>query len=170
MFRIRSTGEIVTESGFRSLHSTTSFPVVLTPDIVNAFGADPVLEGAQPTLTENQYSRYVGVVQDKNKNWVKTHEAVDYTAEEIAARKQQERESMVVSPLQAKAALMYANLLSTVESYVADANTDPIVKLAWNNAQEYKRLSPMIVAITTQLNITDQQADALFANAKSIVV
>lgn len=45
--RIRETGTIITESEFRSIHKDTSFPQVLTPEILNDFGVDPILEGPQ---------------------------------------------------------------------------------------------------------------------------
>ena len=170
MFRIRDTGQVITESEFRSLHSDTSFPAVLTPEILNDFGVDPVLEGAQPTITENQYVRYVGVTQDKKKNWVKNYEAVDYTPEENEARKVSRRASMVVSPLQAKVALLNEGLLDDVEGVINDANTSPVVKLAWNNATEFRRTSPLIDELSITLNLTPEQVDGLFANAASVII
>jgi len=50
-FRVRETGQVVTDGEFRSLHPNTSFPSVLTPDILDAFGVDPILEGPQATTT-----------------------------------------------------------------------------------------------------------------------
>lgn len=49
--RIRETGQVVTESEFRSLHPNTSFPEVLTPDILESFEVDPILEGPQAQTT-----------------------------------------------------------------------------------------------------------------------
>jgi hypothetical protein len=49
--RVRETGQVITESQFRSLYPNTSFPKVLTSDILDARGVDPVLEGPQATTT-----------------------------------------------------------------------------------------------------------------------
>lgn len=62
--RIRATGEVVSEQQFRSLHPNTSFPEVLTPDILDGFGVDPVFEGPQATtIPPYQYSQRDGVVE-----------------------------------------------------------------------------------------------------------
>lgn len=62
--RIRATGEVVSEQQFRSLHPNTSFPTVLTPDILDGFGVDPVFEGPQATtIPPYQYSQRDGVVE-----------------------------------------------------------------------------------------------------------
>lgn len=49
--RVRETGQVITDGEFRSLHSNTSFPQVLTSDILDEFGVDPILEGPQATTT-----------------------------------------------------------------------------------------------------------------------
>jgi len=49
--RVRETGQVVTESEFRALHKNTSFPQVLTIDILEAYGVDPILEGPQAITT-----------------------------------------------------------------------------------------------------------------------
>lgn len=186
MFRIRNTGQVISEGEFRSLHSGTSFPAVLTPEILNDFGVDPVLRAPQPTPGEFEVVRMDGVVQDANGNWVENWvtapmfveyidpEGVVHTVEEQQTsytnrNLEQRRQTMVVSPFQAKAALLQAGLLDQVETVINDPATDPLVKLAWNNATEYKRLSPMIVALAAQLNLTDTQLDELFTNAANIV-
>jgi len=62
--RIRATGEVVSEQQFRSLYPNTSFPEVLTPDILSGFGVDPVFEGPQATtVPPYQYSQRDGVVE-----------------------------------------------------------------------------------------------------------
>ncbi len=50
-FRVRETGQVITDGEFRSLHPNTSFPQVLTEEILNNFGVDPILEGPQATTT-----------------------------------------------------------------------------------------------------------------------
>ena len=167
--RIRETGAVVYDNEFRAMYPDTSFPLVLSAELLNDFGADPVLEGPQPTLTADQYSQYTGVTQDTNGNWVTTYEARDYTEEELAARLEQLRATMVCTPFQGKAALFQAGLLDDVEALIANAETDTLTKLAWANAIEWKRMSPMIVSLANLLSLTDEQVDTLFKEAASVI-
>jgi len=167
--RIQETGAVVYDNEFRALYPNTSFPAVLSVELLNDFGADPVLEGPQPTLTENQYAVYDGVIQDSNGNWMTSYVAVDYTAEEIVAKVEQWRSSASCTPFQGKAALFQAGLLDDVEALIADAATDTLTKLAWANAVEWKRNSPMIMSLSTALNMADTQVDDLFKAASQIV-
>jgi hypothetical protein len=67
--RIQSTGEVVSEQGFRALHPNTSLPQQLTEAIINDMGGDVVFEGPQATGGEFwQYSQQAGVEQ-KNGKW-----------------------------------------------------------------------------------------------------
>lgn len=84
--RNRTTGAVITVDQFRSEHSNTSFPAVLTPEIINDFGYDPILEGPQATtVPPYQYSQRDGVVE-VNGQWF-THYIAgpvfqDYTDDE----------------------------------------------------------------------------------------
>ena len=49
--RLRKNGNVVTESEFRRQNPNTSFPLALTQEILNVFGADIVYEGSQPSAT-----------------------------------------------------------------------------------------------------------------------
>ena len=80
----------------------------------------------------------------------------------------QRRQTMNVTPFQAKAALLQAALLDDVEALISDPAADPLVKLAWTNALEYRRLSPMVEGIKTALGWTDEQLDSLFEQAALI--
>lgn len=83
-------------------------------------------------------------------------------AEALAA----ERESMVCSRFQAKAALHSAGLLPAVEAAIAQA--DPVTQLAWAEAVEYRRNSPTILALAAALELSDEQVDDLFRTAMQI--
>jgi hypothetical protein len=70
--RIRDTGQTMQESEFRSLHKDTSFPPQLSVEILDSFGADPVLEGPQASGgTVYQYSQRDGVEQVNGKWYTK---------------------------------------------------------------------------------------------------
>lgn len=74
---------------------------------------------------------------------------------------------LVVSRFQARVALLQAGLLEAVEAAVA-ASADPLVRLAWSDAVEFRSDSPTIAAIAAGLELTAAQIDALFAAAAQI--
>lgn len=89
--------------------------------------------------------------------------APEPTAAELLASR---RATMVVSRFQARAALLEADLLDAANAAVAAA--DPIVQLAWADAQEFQRASPTIAALGAALGLTDAQIDELFESAAGI--
>lgn len=74
----------------------------------------------------------------------------------------------VVSRFQARAALYKANMLESAE--LAVSNSDPLTKLAWADAQEFRRDSPILQSIAQALGLTSDDLDALFVSASEIVV
>ena len=71
-----------------------------------------------------------------------------------------------VSRFQARAALLGAGLLASIEAAIAQA--DPVAQLAWSDAQEFRRDSPTVLAISAGLGLTDEQLDELFRTASTI--
>ena len=69
---------------------------------------------------------------------------------------------------QARAALHNAGLFPAVEALMAHEDTPMIVKLAWTDAQEFRRTSPTVQALAGAMNLTDEQVDALFVAAAGI--
>jgi hypothetical protein len=80
LIRIRSTGQTMYEAEFRSINSNTSFPPQISVEILNEFGADPVLNGAQPTPTFYQIVVQDGVEQI-NGQWFTKFVLVDMDQE-----------------------------------------------------------------------------------------
>lgn len=74
----------------------------------------------------------------------------------------------VVSRFQARAALHMAGLLDDVEAMMALPETPVLAKLAWADAQEFKRNSPSLLGIAGALGLTEQQIDDLFTTAAGI--
>lgn len=71
-YRIRETGAVVTESEFRAMYPNTSFPYVITEELVNDMGADVVFEGPQATSPDRyHYSQRDGVEQIDGKWYTK---------------------------------------------------------------------------------------------------
>jgi len=73
-----------------------------------------------------------------------------------------------VTRFQARAALHMAGLLPQVEALMADPATPVLAKLAWADAQDFKRNSPTIAQMAAALGLTDQQLDDLFTTAATI--
>lgn len=84
LIRLRSDGSVITDHQFRAAHPATSFPPVLSEELLADFGADPVLEGPQPTLTRYQTAAMDGVRQS-GAHWITNWVAVDMDAEACAA-------------------------------------------------------------------------------------
>lgn len=87
------------------------------------------------------------------------------TPEELLA---EWRNTAVVSRFQARAALLQSGLLEQVESIMTDPETPAITRLAWSDAQEFRRRSPTILALAPLLNLSDTQLDDLFRLAAGI--
>ncbi len=82
--RIRDTGQVMTESEFRSLHPNTSFPPQLTAELLDSFGADPVLNGPQAQPTRYQVAFRDGV-EEINGQWFTKFSVADMDADAIAS-------------------------------------------------------------------------------------
>lgn len=82
--RLRSTGQVMTESEFRAAHPNTSFPQQLTVELLDGFDADPVLNGAQPSASRYQTVARDGV-EEVNGKWFTKFVLVDMDADAIAA-------------------------------------------------------------------------------------
>ena len=74
----------------------------------------------------------------------------------------------VVSRFQARAALLLAGLLDDVEALMAAPDTPALAKLAWADAQEFKRNSPTVQAMAAAIGLTEAQLDELFTTAAGI--
>lgn len=73
-----------------------------------------------------------------------------------------------VTRFQALAALHLAGLLPQVEALMDDPETDPLARLAWTNAQEFRRQSPTVLGMAAALGLGAEQLDDLFTAAAGI--
>lgn len=83
--RIKETGEVVSEQGFRALNSNTSMPQQLTEATINELGGDVVFEGPQAQPTRYQVAFNDGVEEIQGK-WYTKQSVSDMDAEAIAAK------------------------------------------------------------------------------------
>lgn len=71
-----------------------------------------------------------------------------------------------ISIRQAKLALLGAGLLDDIEN--AMANADRSVQISWEYATEFERDNPLILYFQSQLNLSKEQVDNLFIQAKGL--
>ena len=92
--RLRNTGEVITDSEFRALHPTTSFPPQLSVELLDSFDADVIFEGPQPATTRYQFVARQGVIQMADGNWYRNYVALDMSDEAKAALDAQQASSV----------------------------------------------------------------------------
>ncbi len=73
-----------------------------------------------------------------------------------------------VTRYQARAALYKAGLLDDVEGFMALPNADRLLILAWQDAQTFRRHSPMVIDLGVVLGLSAAQIDELFIVAAAI--
>jgi hypothetical protein len=81
-YRIKETGQILSQGQVRKLHSNTSLPRVWDADVCAFLGIDPVLAAPkpEPSAAYKQVGRN-GTVQDANGNWVEAYIETDMFAD-----------------------------------------------------------------------------------------
>lgn len=159
--RNRATGAVVTDSQFRAEHPNTSFPEVLTPDIIEGFGYDPVLEGPQATtIPPYQYSQRDGVVEIDGK-WY-THYIAgpvfqDYTDDQgvvHTAAEQYEAYCFAKDATQGDSVRQERNrrLAECDWTQLADSPLDAEAKAAWAFYRENLRMVPQQDGFPWEIN------------------
>ena len=74
----------------------------------------------------------------------------------------------VVSRFQGRASLANAGHFTTVNNYMSSLPVDNLQRLAWEDAQEFRRNSPTVSAMQTLLGLSDAEIDDLFTDAATI--
>lgn len=72
-----------------------------------------------------------------------------------------------VTLAQAKVAMFRAGILDAVEAAVAASTYKP-VQIYWSSASSFERNNPYVLGLAAELNISDEQMDALFDEASKI--
>lgn len=86
--RLRSTGQVMLEDELRRWARDNNGPSweQTTPEVLEALGADPVLEGPQPTAGRYQTVYRDGVEQDAEGRWFTKYSVADMDADARAAK------------------------------------------------------------------------------------
>ena len=183
LIRLRETGAVITDHEFRSANPNVSLPLVLTAELLDSFGADPVLEGPQAVPTNRyEYSMRDGVEQIKGQWFTRyvlgpifadhtdaegvLHTAADQEAAYRASKDAEMRRGMSVTPLQIRRALLRQGLLDEVTAFV-DAS-DLETRMAWEYAVQIDRDNPLIAAAADVIGATPADVDDLFRLAATL--
>lgn len=75
---------------------------------------------------------------------------------------------LVVTRFQARAALHLSGRLMQVEALMAGDGVDMLARLAWTDAQEFRRDSPTVAAMAEAMGLSAAQVDELFVLAAGI--
>ena len=108
--RNRATGAVITDSQFRAENPNTSFPKVLTTEILDSFGYDPILEGPQAVTTPPYEISQRDGIEEVNGQWFTKyivgpvfHDYIDDEGKEHTAAEQYEAYCLGKDADQAKA-------------------------------------------------------------------
>jgi hypothetical protein len=114
----------------------------------------------KPEVSDTEVLIYAGlsIVGD---NVVESYTKRDKTSEEL-----KEMVPKAVTPRQLRMALTQLNLRSAVESVIANGTQDD--KDAWEYSLEVQRTHPLVIAMTSALNKTEEEVDNLFILASTL--
>jgi len=144
--RNRTTGAVITDRQFRDEHPNTSFPEQITAEIIDSFGYDPVLEGAQATTTPPYEISVRAGVEEINGQWFTKYIVgpVFTDTEEATAAEQEVEYRSAKDAEQAKAIRQERNkrLAECDWTQLGDSPLDLDGKGAWQLYRETLRMVP----------------------------
>lgn len=154
-------------SRLRKDNPNTTFPRRPDPELLAQWNVHPVQPTDRPAygITKNTTE---GTPYYEDGVWKQVWNVTDATPEEIEQRLQSKREHIAVSRFQAFAALDEFDLLDATESIISSEHFPTRCRLAWKNATEFRRLSPTVLQVAAELELSDEQLDELFAFAETV--
>ena len=172
--RITDGAEVLSERALpvQPVGGDHGFPLA---DILSQLQAD-ALTSAEAARAERDAAQAAKATAESERDAAQAAKAAaeserDAALAELAALKVTPADTGVpqsVSRFQARAALYQAGLLAQIEAYMASEQADPIARLAWQDAQEFRRTSPTVAALAALLGLDDAALDALFTAAAQI--
>jgi hypothetical protein len=170
-------GSLTTKSQLKVEHTSTSLPKVWTASTLEFLGVDPVLASPKPDgVGDYEVAVADGAVKD-GANWVEawkvqpmftaTKEATveQQIAEYDASKLQKRREAMTVSNVDLRLAMNEEGVYGSVEGAMAKSTNTTELEIQWNFSSTINRLDPWVIEITSALDMTEDQVDALFSKA-----
>jgi hypothetical protein len=136
-----------------------SFPREPSASILADYGVFALQEDPRPEAEVIEK----GPIEERNGEWWQTYSSRAFTAEEV-------RPGMVVTMRQARLALLDQGLLASVTAAIAalpDGEREA-AEIQWEYGNEVERLSPLAVALTSAIGLTDEAVDDLFVLAETL--
>lgn len=147
LIRVRDSGAVMTQDEWLRLYPDVSFPAPLSIEIINDFGADPVLNGPYPSAEWDQVVVFDGVVEIDDQ-WFTSYSVRDMTPEELVIAEDQRK---VANKNQAEQALI-ASDWTEVRS-VTDSTKTPHL----SNGEEFIEYRLALRAIAVDPPVTVEE-------------
>ena len=162
--------EEITLSRFKKENPSVSFPKEIPEKTLAEYGLIPFTVQDMTKVDSSVQRVEPGSFIKTDAGYVKTWNVVDLSAEEKAAIVQAKRDGMVVTPRQARLALLGAGLLDQIEAGIAalPEPTKTAVTIEWEYATHVDRNSQWVGALAQALQLTDEQLDQLFEVAATL--
>jgi len=162
-------GEIYTiHSEIRRAHPQVSMPKELTEALIAELGYEVIYTTERPVadVVEELPPAY----NETTQRWEQQWSSRAFTEQEIADNLAAKREGMIVTPRQARLALLGAGKLADIETAIAalDNPTKTAVQIEWEYARTIERTSAWVIAMTQALNMTEEEIDTLFEIATQL--
>lgn len=169
MFYVKDGVYPYTVTDFRIANPGISMRADPEPEVLAEFGMFPVAPSPQPPFDP--------ITQDCTRAaelqggaWVEVWTVTNASQDAVAARLHAKRAGMVVSPRQARLALLGAGKLAAVNTALASLPSPQkeAAQIDWEYATAIERNSPLISQLGPALGMTDAQIDALFEAAAAL--
>lgn len=143
-----------------------SFPKDIPDSTLAEFGVFPLAETVPPSgdVVEEVTPALIDGV------WEQAWEVRDFTPEEVEQNSANRRNRMVVTPRQARLALLSVGKLADIDTAISalDEPTKLAVQIEWEYATTIERNSPWVISMTESLGMTELEIDLLFEMAKEL--
>jgi hypothetical protein len=165
---IKDNQTYTTHADIRRAHPQTSMPKEMTEALIAELGYEVIHPTDRPVadVVEELPPAY----NETTQRWEQQWSSRAFTEQEIADNLAARRAEMVVTPRQARLALLGAGKLADIETAIAalDEPTKAAVQIEWEYAVSIERTSSWVVAMTQALGMTDAEVDDLFDQAAQI--
>jgi hypothetical protein len=182
-YRIKETGEVVSQGELRKRNPEVSLPAIFDADTLDFLGIEVVFEVPLPVVGEFETAIIDGTEKDSKGNWVFKYSVKpmfeEYTQEDgtvVSVGEQQiaytasKKKAMVPSSIsmrQARLALLEVGLLSSVDTAIGslDSPAKERASIEWEYATEVDRTNPLVLSLLPVLGLSEDAIDDLFISA-----
>ena len=147
-------------------NSQTSFPKIMSSELLANFGIHYVVETSPPTYDSINEDLNEVIPTQIDNVWTQQWVVSSASSEDIAVRLSNWRSTLVLTPRQANLILLYGGFLDEVETWIAGQSRQ--VQIDWSKATEIRRDWPLINDAATDLGFTEAQLDEFFVVGRTL--